>query len=170
MKGLLRVLLVLAVVLTVPSFGTAAEEHTATATASHGIVHRLVMYVPNRILDVFDIVRLRVRVGPGLAAGVRATEVASAFVGSYDTVYVGLPGPRNRPLPKSPIGVESRSGVQVSLADASETGGAGPDYGPAEFGAGAQALVVGLDVGIDPVEIVDLLTGFLFIDLRNDDL
>jgi len=85
-------------------------------------------------------------------------------------VYAGLPGPRNRPEVKLPVGFESRSGLQASLIDATESGGVGPDYGPAEFGAGVQAVFFGLDVGIEPLEILDLAAGIFFIDLRGDDL
>ena len=153
-----------------PYVGAAEEKQATTTTESHGALHRIVMYIPNRVLDVFDIVRFRARVGPGLAVDVRATKVASAFAGSYASVYAGLPGPRNRPFPKLPIGFESRSGVQASVVDATVSGGADPDYGPAEFGVGVQALVVGIDVGVEPLEIFDLLAGFFFIDLTHDDL
>ena len=72
-----------------------------------GIVHRVVAYVPNRVLDVFDLVRLRVRVGPGFAIGIRATEAADVFAGSYLSVYAGLPGPRSRRLPRLPLGLDT---------------------------------------------------------------
>lgn len=169
MRRLFMALLLVGGIVTTPGIVRGTEQ-AADTTESHGVLHKVVMYLPNRVLDVFDIVRFRVRVGPGIAADVRATELASAFAGSYATVYVGLPGPRNRPLPKLPVGVESRSGLQVSLIDASVADGVGPDYGPAEIGAGAQVVMIGLDVGIDPLEILDLAAGFLFIDLRNDDL
>lgn len=158
------------VMLCTPYVGVAAEDQAAKTAESHGVVHKIVMYIPNRILDVFDTVRLRVRVGPGLAVDARATKAASAFVGSYASVYAGLPGPRNRPLPKLPIGLESRNGVQASVVDATVSGGIDPDYGPAEIGIGVQALIVGLDVGVEPLEILDLLAGFFFIDLTHDDL
>jgi len=170
MKRLLMAGLMLGIVLCTPCFGVAAEEQAATTTKSHGVLHKIVMYIPNRVLDVFDIVRFRVRVGPGLAVDARATKVASAFVGSYASVYVGLPGPRNRPFPKLPIGFESRNGVQASVVDATVSGGVDPDYGPAEIGVGVQALIVGIDVGVEPLEILDLLAGFFFIDLTHDDL
>jgi hypothetical protein len=170
MNRFLMAVLMLGIIVSAPYVGVAEEEKAAEAPKSHGVLHKIVMYIPNRILDVFDIVRLRVRVGPGAAVDARATEVASAFVGSYASVYVGLPGPRNRPLPKLPFGFESRSGIQASVIDATATGGIGPDYGPAEIGVGVQALIVGVDVGIEPLEILDLLAGFFFIDLRNDDL
>lgn len=163
------VLLTAGVVAFSPGVARAADEAPKT-TESHGVVHKIVMYIPNRILDVFDVVRLRLRVGPGLAVDVRATKVASAFVGSYGSVYAGLPGPRNRRLPKLPIGLESRNGVQASVADATVSGGLDPDYGPMEIGVGVQALIVGVDAGIEPLEFLDLLAGFFFIDLKDDDL
>jgi hypothetical protein len=146
-----------------------SKEKTETKT-SHSFLHNVAMYIPNRFLDVLDVVRLRVRVGPGVAVDARATKVVSAFAGSYASVYAGLPGPRNCALPKLPVGFESRSGIQASLADATIEGPIGPDYGPTEIGAGVQALLVGVDVGVEPLDMLDLLTGFLFIDLRDDDL
>jgi hypothetical protein len=132
--------------------------------------HELLLYVPNRVLDVFDIVRLRVRGGPGLAVGVRATRLASLYVGSYASIYAGLPGPRLRPTVKLPVGLESYSGVDVSLADATISGGIGPDYSFTEFGVSIQLLLIGVDVGLDPWEVVDFATGLVLIDLRGDDL
>ncbi len=170
MKRFLMASLMSGIILCTPLLGVAAEEQAAKTTQSHGVLHKIVMYIPNRVLDVFDIVRFRVRVGPGAAVDVRATKVASAFVGSYASVYAGLPGPRNRPFPKLPIGFESRNGVQASVVDATVSGGIDPDYGPTEIGVGVQALVVGLDVGVEPLEILDLLAGFFFIDLTHDDL
>ena len=48
--------------------------------------------------------------------------------------------------------------------------GAGPDYTRTECGLGFQALLIGLDVGVDPVEVMDLLLGLFLVDLRIDDL
>jgi len=151
-------------------FGETAAETTPSTDEGHSTVHKIAMYIPNVVLDLLDVVRLRVRVGPGIAANVHATRLATVFVGSYSTVYAGLPGPRNRPLPKLPIGLESRTGAQVSVVDATAEGNIGPDYGVAEIGLGAQALIVGVDVGVDPLELLDFVTGIFFIDLRGDDL
>ena len=169
MTRLWIVLLIAGLMVSIPCNGKSAED-AAKTTNSHGVLHKIVMYLSNRVLDLFDVVRLRVRVGPGIAVDARATEVASAFVGSYVSVYAGLPGPRNRRLPKLPVGLESRTGVQASVADATVSGGIGPDYGPTEIGIGVQALVVGVDAGIEPLEFLDLLSGFFFIDLKDDDL
>lgn len=135
------------------------------------VAHKLVFYVPNRVLDAFDIVRARARLGPGVAVSVRATEYADAYAGLYAAAYVGLPGPRNRRIPKLPFGIESKNGVEVSKADLS-TGFwiFDPDYGETEFGLGAHVLLVGADVGVDPGEFVDFLGGIILLDPKRDDL
>lgn len=134
------------------------------------IIYNILTYVPSRVLDALDIVRLRARVGPGFAVGVRVTEALDVFAGAYTSLYVGLPGPRGRTLPKSPIGVENNAGIEVSVADASTGFLLDPGYSSTEIGFGAQVAIIGFDVGIDPVEIIDFATGLLFIDIRDDDL
>lgn len=127
------------------------------------------LYLPNRILDVLDIVRARIRVGPGFGFDVRATDLADFFIGSYWTIWAGLPGPRGRMIPVVPGGVETRTGLEVSVVDATIEGFSGPDYGVGEFGLGLQLLIVGVDVGIDALEIVDFVAGLFTFDIQDDD-
>ncbi len=156
--------------------GQASDETTTESIdieeeqPDHGIGHKLLFYIPNRFLDIFDFVRLRVRVGPGFAFNARATELLSVFLGGYASIYVGLPGPRMEPVVKLPVGIENYSGMSVSVADATTEGKRGPNYSPTEFGAGFLLLIFGPDIGVDPIEVVDLAAGFLFIDIRGDDL
>lgn len=138
--------------------------------ASHGLLHTVLWYVPDRLLDVLDIFRLRVRLGPGVAAGVRATKVAQAYVGSYASLYAGLPGPRLRRIPKSPVGVESYNGIAISVVEAATGGGVAPDYSSTELGFDLQLGIIGLAFGVDPVEILDLGAGLLTFDPREDDI
>lgn len=102
------------------------------------------------------------------------TQLVAAHVGAYDTVYMGLPGPRNRPKPKLPIGFERHTGsAPVAVENTPENAekeNFGPDYGPAEIALGAQALIIGADVGVEPYELLDFVAGIFFMDLRNDDL
>ena len=136
----------------------------------HGIGHRLLFYLPNRVFDVFDLVRARVRVGPGLAVGVRATELADVNLGAYTTLYAGLPGPRGKPRIPLPIGLEVFAGAEVSVLDAStEEGPFSPNYGPTEVGLGFQAAILGLDLGIEPWDFVDLALGLVLLDPNGDD-
>jgi len=48
--------------------------------AEGGPLMSIICYIPNRVFDILDIVRLRLRVGPGISVGVRATKPVSAFL------------------------------------------------------------------------------------------
>lgn len=143
----------------------------APQATRHGFGHILLYYIPNRIFDVFDIVRARVRLGPGVAVGFRVTKWTDIFLGSYASAYLGLPGPRRTPRVPWPFGIESRSGLAASVADGTVTSyDSNPRYASTEVGAGVQALLVGAEVGVDPAEVFDLVLGFFTIDFREDDL
>src|SRR5262245_60200219 len=60
------------------------------SSADNTVLEDIVFYLPNRILDLLDIFRVRARVGPGLAAQVRVTEPLSLHAGTYASVYAGL--------------------------------------------------------------------------------
>ncbi len=143
----------------------------APPTARQGFGHTLLLYLPNRVFDVLDIVRARVRLGPGIAIGFRVTKLTDLFLGSYASVYLGLPGPRQEPQLPRLAGLESRSGLAASVADATVTSYASdPYYAVTEIGAGVQAILVGAEAGVDPAEVFDLVFGVLTIDFRGDDL
>lgn len=152
-----------------PSWWDDTEAEEIEEVESKGFGHRLLFYIPNRIFDVFDIVRARVRLGPGFAVGVRATELADVYVGSYVSVFAGVHGPRGEPRIPWPVGVETHTGVEVSFVEGDVDTALNPTYGAVEFGVTLQALIVGVDVGIDPLEILDLVTGLVTIDLTGDD-
>jgi hypothetical protein len=159
-------LIILFVLLLGPASALAGEA-TQPEPSGKGFGHRLLFYIPNRIFDVFDLVRARLRVGPGLAVDARVTKYGDLFAGSYGTLFVGLHGPRTKPGIPWPIGFESRAGIKAtSVADVATKG---PAYGFGEVGAGFQAAIVGIDVGVDAVEILDLVLGLFFIDLTGDD-
>ena len=145
-----------------------ADAHPPEEGAEEREKHPVLFYLPNRIFDVLDVARARVRIGPGVGVSARVTKPVSVNLGFYATLFAGLHGPRNEPEIPWPIGVENYAGAEVSVLGFS-TEGFGPDYGPAEVGAGVHAGLVGLDVGVDPLEVLDLVLGFLFIDLVDDD-
>ena len=132
--------------------------------------HALLWYIPNRISDILDIIRLRIRLGPGLALGARVTELVDFNLGGYGTVFVGIPGPRRERRFNWPIGFESMAGAEFLWWDGTTHGHGGPHYGAVEVGLGLQAVLVGFDLGIDVWEIVDLVTGIVFIDPVEDDI
>jgi hypothetical protein len=151
-----------------------AEKSAAPAEAEKaepkGIGHRLLFWIPNRLFDVLDLVRLRARVGPGFAISARATELLDVTMGGYASVFVGLPGPRGKPRIPWPAGLENLAGIEVSVLDITNEGGRfAPDYGPAEVGAGLQLILVGVDVGVEPLDLLDLAAGIILLDPRGDD-
>jgi hypothetical protein len=134
--------------------------------AEAGPLMSILCYIPNRVFDILDIVRLRLRVGPGISLGVRATKPVSAFLGTHLTVWAGLHGPRGRLWLPLPFGFESRSGAQASVVDLAKSG---CYYGPLEIGFETQLFLLGPNVGVAPFEVIDFIAGIFFIDLQNDD-
>lgn len=163
-KRLLLLLLAGLLFLTPYAYAEPEEEEE-----SNSVLSEILLYLPNRVFDFTDIFRLRARVGPGFAVGARATELVSIYAGTYATVFAGLPGPRMKTGVPIPIGMESHNGVTVSVADATADGGIGPEYSPSEIGAGFQLAIIGLDFGVDPLELVDFLAGIFLIDMQGDD-
>ena len=169
----MRLALILILVSHLTSLAVGAEPPPATEEASpetQGVMDRVLLYLPNRVFDLMDVVRVRVRFGPGIAASLRATRPASISVASYEATYVGLPGPRRRPEMPHLVGPESLSGFRLSVVNRTAPTENDPGYGPAEVGAGAHFGLVGLDLGVDLLEMLDLVTGFFLIDLTGDDL
>jgi hypothetical protein len=145
------------------------EPPPSRSSASSGlhIAWVALMYLPNRIFDLTDIVRLQVRAGPGWALGARATRAFPVFLGDYKATWIGLPGPRGRASIPLPVGLESQQGVSFGPALAS--GSQAPHYGTGEFGAGVHIYVLGVDAGFDVVELADFFAGFACVDFAHDD-
>jgi len=134
-----------------------------------GVWHAVLFYLPNRVLDVVDIFSCRARVGLGLAANVRITDYADVFMGQYNAVYVGLPGPRMGKELGWFAGREQEKGLKLLGVDATDSLPHERDYSPTEFNMGAHLLILGVEIGFDPVELGDFLTGLIMIDVREDD-
>ena len=141
-------------------------EEAEEAAPEKSVARRILFYLPNRVFDLLDVARVRVRVGPGIAAGARATKPVSVFAGAYTSLFVGLRGPRGEPGLPLPIGMDSRVGAQISVADLSA---GAPYYGLLEVGAGFQAIIIGLDVGVCAWEVVDFAAGIIGLDPQGDD-
>lgn len=132
----------------------------------HGVGHTILLYLPNRIFDLFDIVRARLRLGPGIGITLRATELADLKLGAWTSVYVGLRGPRMEPSIPWPFGLDTYAGAGASFIEAESDD---YQYGRGEFGVGVQVLLVGVDVGVDFLEIGDFILGLVTIDIGDDD-
>ncbi len=162
----LRAVVILLVLLLTP-VSVFADESIQAKPSGKSFGHKLLFYIPNRIFDIFDVARARLRVGPGLAVDARVTKYGDLYAGAYGSLFIGIHGPRLKPDIPLPIGLESRAGIEATSA--ADLATKGPTYGYGEVGAGFQAALVGVDVGVDPVEALDLVLGFFFIDLTGDD-
>lgn len=132
--------------------------------------HVALWYIPNRISDLLDIVRARLRLGPGLAIGARFTDAAIWNAGGYSSVFIGIPGPRRERVFNWPVGVETMRGGSWSPFDGTAWSGDGPHYGRLEIGLGTQLLIVGADLGVDIYEALDFITGIVTVDPVGDDI
>ena len=138
------------------------------ASSAGHVAWTVLMYLPNRIFDLTDIVRLRVRAGPGWAVSARVTRWMPLYLGDYNTTWAGIPGPRGRASIPFPVGVDAQRGVGFGPASVASNGQA-PAYGVGEIGAGVQIYMLGFDAGFDPVELVDFFAGLACVDLTHDD-
>lgn len=141
-----------------------------SSAEGHGFWTKAVWYVPNRVLDLLDIVRVRVRVGPGLDVGARVTDVASFYAGRSHAVVAGLPGPRRERRGPELIGWENRRGMVILGVDATDDLPHPPRYAFSEIGASAHLLLVGAEAAVAPDEAIDFLAGIFGSDLKGDDL
>lgn len=147
------------------------EEEIASGDASEGdddesrgLGTHVLLYLPNRVLDLFDVARVGVDVGPGLGIELKATEAVQAMALTTFAIGVGFQGLRHLPFR---VGSEAAFGVGP-LGGTAEIGGW--YRSPTEFRVGLHLLLVGAHASVDPVEIVDFVLGFLLIDIKDDDL
>jgi hypothetical protein len=158
----------LAAPMSVAAAGEGPEEETGEEPgAGTRVARAIATYVPNRLLDLLDVARLRLRFGPGAASSFRVTQELSATAGTYSVLALGLPGPRGEPRGWFPLGFEEypEDAAPVSPFRA----GREPYYGKGEIGGGIHLGFIGIDLGADPIEVFDLALGLLFIDLLDDD-
>ena len=146
-----------------------AEVPSVKKERTSSTLGNVLLYLPNRVFDLLDIVRLKVRVGPGIGAGFQITKPIRLNLGAHSSVWVGLPGARQERIFPWPAGFEAKAKAAASVFSSSAGISTGPDHSYSQIGIEAQAALVGLDVAIDPVEIADFLAGFFLIEIREDD-
>ncbi len=121
----------------------------------------VLFYVPNRVLDFVDIFRLNIGIGCGWGFNVRATELAQIGYGCYETTRFGMKG-RVMPVYEENInegGVAFLGYVNGCL-----------QRDPTEVGADLHIGVIGAQAAVSLAEAADFITGFIFVDLQQDDL
>jgi hypothetical protein len=153
-----------------PDLTDSEAEQEDPSDEGHSLVHIVLLYLPNRLFDVLDMVRARIKAGPGFGAGLRFTDVGELYLGAHTSIFAGAPGPRQEPGIPIPAGIESRGGIKLSLLDGTVGMGFDPHYSSTEIGTSLHLGLLGADLMIDPVEFVDLIAGIFLFDVRDDDL
>lgn len=122
----------------------------------------VLLWLPNRVLDLVDVVRADVGAGMSFGGVVRLTKYGQVGYRSISPVSVRV-GAFGR---KAPLLIENSSEF-----------GAGPAYVASEdrtvcdgeFGLGLDLFIVGAYGGICVEELLDFAAGLFFIDLSGDD-
>ncbi len=127
------------------------------------VITKVLLWLPNRLLDLWDIFRVDAGAGVGYGAVLRLTTYGQLGYRSLDPGMLRL-GADGR---ESPVFVES-----------SKEYGIGPYFVESKdrnlctgvVGAGVDVVLVGAHVGICPEEIFDFLGGIFLFDPMGDDL
>ena len=123
----------------------------------------VLLYIPNRLLDIIDIFRVDVGVGASIGGVVRVTEYAQ--LGYRQMMPVSLRvGDFGRQFP---VMVESSNEIGISPAFKQS---ADRDVCEAEIGLGLDVLLLGAYGGVCLDEVADFVGGIFLIDFKGDDL
>jgi hypothetical protein len=153
------------------------------------ISQRALLYVPDRLLDLLDVVNVSVQFGTGAFVDYHATHAINVTLGLRSSGGVGLHEQRSLGLKSEaegginllPWGAYSFVGGLVGTSGvigvADSVAGVHRPQAPLyqefkdywEIGVRGMFGFLGADVDVHPVQIADFLAGFAFVDFLNDD-
>jgi len=139
----------------------AGEEGGASAV---DVGHVILMYLPNRVLDLFDVARAGVNVGPGIGVQAKATENAQVTFITRTSAGLGLQTLRHLPAYAS---IENAAGAGPLSAETNL--GLGWYQSPMDLRLELHPFIVGAHVAIEPKEIADFILGLFTVDISKDD-
>lgn len=172
----------------------AAQELSADSSVSSGedsdsFGKKLLMYIPNRLLDLLDIVSIELKSGAVIGAEARVTRAfgIGGEVGTYGSAlkgynrqygfavtegaegqfFFGSAMDLARPLVWGDVERYWVQGTNFPLPSNRIYQEKARDYWALELGA---SCLLGVKVSIHPVAIADFLTGLILIDIEDDDL
>jgi hypothetical protein len=124
-------------------------------------VHVL-LWLPNRVMDLVDVVKMDVGAGPAVGGVVRVTRYGQLGYRDVDPISVRF-GAMGR---RSPVLVERtpEKGIGPGFVSSKER-----KVCPGEIGVGLDAFVVGGYAGICVDELLDFAAGLFFLDPAQDD-
>ncbi len=150
---------------------------------------QLLLFLPDRLLDLLDVVTFDVHFGLGAFADVHVTRAIQASAGARATGGLGLHDHRSlgmKSLAEAGVsvlvlGAQSYSGGLVGSSGA--RGAAGSSAGLHEptdplyqsfldywaVGASVTAAIFGADIEFHPIQLADFVAGWFWIDFLRDD-
>jgi len=148
----------------VPPQEAAGEEEEIEEEDESSTLGIILLYIPNRIFDLFDVARAGVNVGPGFGIDARCTKWLKAQFISDTSVGVGLQTLRHLPFCV-------RSQAKVGLAFISTPGMNIFDWytGDYDLRVELHVIIVGAHVAVELGEIVDFIGGIFTWDPMHDD-
>lgn len=153
---------------------------------------KLTLYLPNRIMDVLDVFSLNVGGGPTVHAELFATRACNVGAGlgytfklikDHNRQYgwaaqngyaVYFPFMVKEDLERRPASVfvkefwQTAQGIPSPKDPIYDSHNGARDYW--EIGGALGLGIIEAKVSVHPVEILDAVLGFFFIDIRNDDM
>ncbi len=123
----------------------------------------VLLYIPNRVLDLIDVFRVDVGIGASVGGVVRVTEYAQAGYRQMMPVSLRV-GDFGRHFP---VVVESSNEIGISPAFKQS---ADRDVCTAELGLGLDVLIIGGYGGVCLDELADFVGGIFLVDFKGDDL
>lgn len=144
--------------------GEEAAEEEADEEEGQSALATALLYIPNRIFDLFDMVRAGVNVGPGLGIDVRATKWAKVIFATDTSVGVGFQGLRHLP-----VCIRSRAKLGLAFISTPDLNVLDWYHGDYDLRIELHLLLVGAHVAVDFGEIFDFLGGLFTWDPMEDD-
>lgn len=140
-----------------------AGQKSRSSRAQRGFWTGALLYLPNRLLDVVDIFKADVGIGPSYGGVLRLTSYGQMGYRQFDSWSLRL-GLRGR---RSPLFLEkvSESGFIMNYRNSVERK---PDE--FELGAGVDAGIAGVYLGFAPEQLIDFVGGIFGFDPLEDDL
>lgn len=124
----------------------------------------LILYVPNRLFDLFDVVRAGVSVGLGLGVDLTATKYLNATLMTKASVGVGY-----QTLRHLPIEAASYAMIGVGPVKAAADPGLAWHRSPGDIRVELFLFFLGGHLAVEPFEVFDFAVGIIGFDPMQDD-
>jgi len=136
-----------------------------TLPGTCGAGKKILLYLPNRILDLLEVVRLGVHVGPGIGLDVRVTRFIQLAADTSADVGVAWQGRDKLPVVGQIYHTTALGPVRVGAGT-----GLRYKHTASETSLVANAGLVGFLAAYDSMELLDFVFGWTTYDLKKDDL